>query len=85
MTDTPARFWVIREIDTGGTFTDAVLLDEAGAVVASAKALTTKDDLSVGIGQAMALVNTLCVPLAALALWSGMGAFRAAVQLPDSA
>lgn len=43
-------------IDTGGTFTDAVLLDEAGAVVASAKALTTKDDLSVGIGQAMAAI-----------------------------
>jgi len=32
-----------------------------------------------GIGQAMALVNTLCMPLAALALWSGMGAFRDAV------
>ncbi len=42
-------------IDTGGTYTDAVLVDHAsGAVLASAKALTTHHDLSVGIGQAMA-------------------------------
>jgi len=42
-------------IDTGGTYTDAVLVDYAsGAVLASAKALTTRNDLSVGIGQAVA-------------------------------
>ncbi len=40
-------------IDTGGTFTDAVLLDAARQVVASAKALTTRFDLAVGIGQAL--------------------------------
>ncbi len=40
-------------IDTGGTFTDAVLLNDAGDVIASAKALTTKWDLTVGIGQAI--------------------------------
>ncbi|MGI6031361.1 MAG: hydantoinase/oxoprolinase family protein [Eubacteriales bacterium] len=37
-------------IDTGGTCTDAILYDfEAGKVLASAKALTTKQDLSIGI------------------------------------
>ena len=36
-------------IDTGGTYTDAVLLDDERGVIASAKALTTKNDLSIGI------------------------------------
>jgi N-methylhydantoinase A/oxoprolinase/acetone carboxylase beta subunit len=40
-------------IDTGGTYTDAVLLDEGAGVVASAKALTTKHDLSIGIRDAL--------------------------------
>lgn len=41
-------------IDTGGTCTDAVLYDyEAKKVLASAKALTTKQDLSIGIGNAL--------------------------------
>ncbi|MGH6927500.1 MAG: hydantoinase/oxoprolinase family protein, partial [Dongiaceae bacterium] len=40
--------------DTGGTYTDAVLFDPAaGAVVAAAKALTTKQDLSIGLRGAM--------------------------------
>ena len=44
-------------IDTGGTYTDAVLVDHAsGQVLASAKALTTHHDLSIGIGQAVAAV-----------------------------
>jgi len=44
-------------IDTGGTYTDAVLVDHAtGEVLATAKALTTRHDLSVGIGEAMAAV-----------------------------
>ncbi len=44
-------------IDTGGTYTDAVLVDHAtGEVLAAAKALTTRHDLSVGIGEAMAAV-----------------------------
>ncbi|MDH7485550.1 MAG: hydantoinase/oxoprolinase family protein [Anaerolineae bacterium] len=44
-------------IDTGGTYTDAVLVDHAsGEVLAAAKALTTRHDLSVGIGQAIAAV-----------------------------
>ena len=41
-------------MDTGGTYTDAVVLDEAAdVVVASAKALTSRPDLAVGVGQAI--------------------------------
>jgi N-methylhydantoinase A/oxoprolinase/acetone carboxylase beta subunit len=41
-------------IDTGGTYTDAVLLDEAaGRVLAKAKALTTRPDLALGVGRAI--------------------------------
>ena len=40
-------------IDTGGTYTDAVLFDEARGVLAKAKALTTRQDLAIGIGQAI--------------------------------
>ena len=41
-------------IDTGGTYTDAVLVDHAsGEVLAGDKALTTRHDLSIGIGQAV--------------------------------
>jgi len=41
-------------IDTGGTYTDAALVDyEQGRVLAAAKALTTRHDLSLGIGQAI--------------------------------
>lgn len=41
-------------IDTGGTYTDAALLDEdATRVVAAAKALTTRPDLATGIGAAI--------------------------------
>lgn len=39
-------------IDTGGTYTDAVLWSEAAGVVAKAKALTTRHDLALGIGSA---------------------------------
>ncbi|MFN3765001.1 MAG: hydantoinase/oxoprolinase N-terminal domain-containing protein, partial [Aliihoeflea sp.] len=38
--------------DTGGTYTDAVLFCEERGVVAKAKALTTRHDLAVGIGEA---------------------------------
>lgn len=41
-------------IDTGGTYTDAVVLDETSqTVVAKAKAPTTHDDLAIGIAQAL--------------------------------
>ena len=40
-------------IDTGGTYTDAVLWSEALGVVAKAKALTTRHDLAEGISGAV--------------------------------
>ena len=40
-------------IDTGGTYTDAVLLDQNKQVVAAAKSLTTRFDLSVGISASL--------------------------------
>ncbi len=47
-------------LDTGGTFTDAVLLADGRRVVASAKSLTTPWDLAIGIGHAMrAVLNDL--------------------------
>ena len=43
-------------IDTGGTFTDAVLYDEAKGVIAKAKSLTTHHDLALGVGGAVSAV-----------------------------
>ncbi len=43
-------------IDTGGTFTDAVLLADGRHVIATAKALTTHWDLAIGIGNAIRAV-----------------------------
>ena len=40
-------------LDTGGTFTDAVVVDDALAVLASAKALTRHGDLARGLGEAL--------------------------------
>ncbi|RLA96689.1 MAG: hydantoinase/oxoprolinase family protein, partial [Deltaproteobacteria bacterium] len=41
---------ILLGIDTGGTYTDAVLVEQkSGNVLAEAKALTTRDDLSRGI------------------------------------
>ena len=41
-------------IDTGGTYTDAVILRDEEEVIASAKSLTTRHDLAEGIGKAAA-------------------------------
>ena len=43
-------------LDTGGTYTDAALLDAAGGALATAKSLTTRDDLSIGTGGAIAKI-----------------------------
>ncbi|MGV8986222.1 MAG: hydantoinase/oxoprolinase N-terminal domain-containing protein [Cypionkella sp.] len=41
-------------VDTGGTYTDAVILDDAAdAVIGKAKSLTTRADLALGIGRAV--------------------------------
>jgi N-methylhydantoinase A/oxoprolinase/acetone carboxylase beta subunit len=80
-------------IDTGGTFTDAVVYDEANAtVVATAKSPTTHHDLSIGISGAIdAALAAAAVPpsrielvslsttLATNALVEGMGRPVAAI------
>lgn len=43
-------------IDTGGTYTDAVLFKEEAGVVASAKSLTTREDYAIGVGEAISRV-----------------------------
>ena len=43
-------------IDTGGTYTDAVLYSETEGVLASAKSLTTRHDLAVGVSGAVETV-----------------------------
>lgn len=43
-------------IDTGGTYTDAVLIEDDATVLASAKSLTTRQDLAIGVGRAVEAV-----------------------------
>lgn len=40
-------------VDTGGTYTDAVIIRDEREVIASAKALTTRHDLAIGVGGAV--------------------------------
>lgn len=47
---------IMLGIDTGGTYTDAVLFHEERGILAKAKALTTRHDLSVGIAGAVEAV-----------------------------
>ncbi|MEM7441098.1 MAG: hydantoinase/oxoprolinase family protein [Pseudomonadota bacterium] len=47
---------ILLGVDTGGTYTDAVLTDGEDAVIASAKSLTTRQDLAIGIGKAVSAV-----------------------------
>lgn len=49
---------VLLGVDTGGTYTDAAVIAEgadgaAGKVIASAKSLTTRQDLALGVGRAV--------------------------------
>ncbi len=59
-------------VDTGGTYTDAVLLDEAAdQVIATAKALTTRPDLAAGVGAAIdAALASADVPVDQVAMVS---------------
>ncbi|WP_119460093.1 hydantoinase/oxoprolinase family protein [Rhodospirillaceae bacterium SYSU D60014] len=71
---------VLLGLDTGGTYTDAVLFDPAqgvtggatGDVIAAAKALTTKHDLAIGLREAIEAVLAEAPPdiLADIALVS---------------
>ena len=47
---------ILLGVDTGGTYTDAVLLRDEEAVIASAKSLTTRHDLAIGVGNAVRAV-----------------------------
>ena len=48
---------LILGLDTGGTYTDAALVDaNSRQVVATAKSLTTREDLAIGVGKAMEAV-----------------------------
>lgn len=47
---------ILLGVDTGGTYTDAVLIRDETEVLASAKALTTRGDLAVGITAAVQAV-----------------------------
>ncbi len=81
-------------VDTGGTYTDAVILRDEEEVVASAKALTSRHDLAVGIGEAVRSVlqqaaidpaeiglASLSTTLATNALVEGQGARVALVAI----
>lgn len=63
---------VLLGVDTGGTFTDAVVFeDSTGAVLAKAKSLTTHHDLALGIAGAMdAALRAAAVEAAAVSLVS---------------
>jgi N-methylhydantoinase A/oxoprolinase/acetone carboxylase beta subunit len=52
--DSAQELWL--GLDTGGTYTDAVLLADGRSVVASAKALTTPWNLAIGISKAIRAV-----------------------------
>ncbi|NTF70211.1 hydantoinase/oxoprolinase family protein [Rhizobium rhizogenes] len=58
-------------IDTGGTYTDAVLFHETDGIVAKAKSLTTRHDLAVGIAGAVdTVIAKAGVPVSAIGLVS---------------
>ncbi|WP_069300724.1 hydantoinase/oxoprolinase N-terminal domain-containing protein [Neptunicoccus sediminis] len=74
-------------VDTGGTYTDAVLIRGEDEVIATAKSLTTRHDLSEGVGKAVQAVldaaavapdqialSSLSTTLATNALVEGQGA-----------
>ena len=52
---------ILIGIDTGGTYTDAAIVDQSQhRILASAKSLTTKGDLSIGVAAAMQSALSLC-------------------------
>jgi len=68
-------------IDTGGTCTDAVIFDfETKKVLAKAKSPTTRQDLSIGIGKALALLPENLLRQAELAALSTTLATNACVE-----
>jgi len=45
-------------IDTGGTYTDAVIINENNEVLVAVKSLTTRHNLAIGIGESIGKVDT---------------------------
>lgn len=69
---------LILGLDTGGTFTDGVILDrETKEVLFTAKALTTREDLSVGIGN--------CIRALAFHEWDRVGMIGLSTTLATNA
>jgi N-methylhydantoinase A/oxoprolinase/acetone carboxylase beta subunit len=58
--DSARELWL--GLDTGGTYTDAVVLADGRCIIASAKALTTPWNLAIGIGNAIRAVLALLPP-----------------------
>ena len=44
---------IMLGVDTGGTYTDAVLIKNDHEIIASAKSLTTRANLAEGVGKAV--------------------------------
>lgn len=71
---------VLLGLDTGGTYTDAVLFDPARGVLAAAKALTTKHDLAIGLSEAIERILPLAPQPVALVSLSTTLATNAIVE-----
>ena len=68
-------------IDTGGTYTDAVVYDfETRQILSSSKALTTRDDLSRGILSALDALDPALVQRAGMVALSTTLATNACVE-----
>ena len=67
-------------IDTGGTYTDAVLVDGADRIVASAKCLTTHHELTTGVGEALDRLPSELLPRVCLVALSTTLSTNAVVE-----
>ncbi len=68
-------------IDTGGTYTDAVIMDmDTGEVLDKAKSMTTRDDLSIGIKGAIEALNPAHVDAAEMVALSSTLATNSVVE-----
>ena len=46
-------------IDTGGTYTDAVIINEHNQVLVAVKSLTTRHNLAIGIGESITIESII--------------------------
>ena len=72
---------IILGLDTGGTYTDGVLVDkETRIVLSKAKALTTKEKLSIGIEECIENLSISCIEEISLVCFSTTLATNAIVE-----